>query len=341
MRGVGPRGAATALATVLVLVTSAAPAQAAKRPKTLSPKAAVALVKKLGARSAGTYYDAKRKNMVVTVTDKKSAARVRAAGGIARKVTRSGLRLAQLVSLLQNRASYPGTAWGIDTIENKVVLSVDSTVDATTRAKLREIVIKLGKGVRIEFIKDEFKPFLAGGDAVFVGAARCSVAFNVLRGGVQHFLTAGHCGNFGPTWTVPATTVASSYPTNDFAIARYTTTTPPRPGTVNLYNGTFQEINVAANPVVGQSVKKSGSTTRVTSGVVQALNQTVNYGSGTVTGLIRTNVCAEPGDSGGALFAGTVALGIVSGGSGNCTTGGTVFYQPVVEALQVYGATIY
>ncbi len=57
------------------------------------------------------------------------------------------------------------------------MLTVDSTVDATSRAKLREIVIKLGKGVRIEFIKDEFRPFLAGGDAVFIGAARCSVAF--------------------------------------------------------------------------------------------------------------------------------------------------------------------
>ena len=33
----------------------------------------------------------------------------------------------------------------------------------------------------------------------------------------------------------------------------------------------------------------------------------MNYAEGTVTGLIRTNVCAEGGDTGGPLFAGTVA----------------------------------
>ncbi len=91
----------------------------------------------------------------------------------------------------------------------------------------------------------------------------------------------------------------------------------------------------------GQAAKKNGSTTGVSSGSVQALDQTVNYAQGAVYGLIRTNICAQPGDSGGALFAGTVALGLVSGGSGSCSTGGRVFYQPVVETLQRYGATIY
>jgi streptogrisin B len=52
-------------------------------------------------------------------------------------------------------------------------------------------------------------------------------------------------------------------------------------------------------------------------------------------------VCAEPGDSGGALYSGSTALGLTSGGSGNCSTGGTTFFQPVTEALSVYGATIY
>ena len=42
----------------------------------------------------------------------------------------------------------------------------------------------------------------------------------------------------------------------------------------------------------------------------------MNYPQGTVTGMIRTTVCAEPGDSGGALFAGNTALGLTSGGSG-------------------------
>jgi hypothetical protein len=74
---------------------------------------------------------------------------------------------------------------------------------------------------------------------------------------------------------------------------------------------------------------------------VTATNATVNYAEGTVTGLIKTNVCAEGGDSGGSLFDGAKALGLTSGGSGNCSSGGTTFFQPVTEALSVYGVSVY
>ena len=64
------------------------------------------------------------------------------------------------------------------------------------------------------------------------------------------------------------------------------------------------------------------------------------YAEGTVSGLIRTNVCAEPGDSGGSLIAGNQAQGVTSGGSGNCTSGGTTYFQPVNEILSAYGLTL-
>jgi hypothetical protein len=114
-----------------------------------------------------------------------------------------------------------------------------------------------------------------------------------------------------------------------------------RPGSVNLYGGT-QEITRAAGAFVGQPVKRSGSTTHVHSGRVQALNATVNYQEGTVHGLIKTDVCADGGDSGGPLFAGTSALGLTSGGSGSCgLLGGTTYFQPVTEALSVYGVHVF
>ncbi|MRT44577.1 S1 family peptidase, partial [Xylella fastidiosa subsp. multiplex] len=50
-----------------------------------------------------------------------------------------------------------------------------------------------------------------------------------------------------------------------------------------------------------------------------------------------TNVCAEPGDSGGPLFSDGIALGVTSGGSGDCTSGGTTFFQPVTKAMQALG----
>ena len=77
------------------------------------------------------------------------------------------------------------------------------------------------------------------------------------------------------------------------------------------------------------------------SGVVTQLNGTVRYAEGTVTGLIRTTVCAEGGDSGGSLYAGTVAYGLTSGGSGNCSSGGVTYFQPVTEPLGVYGVSVY
>jgi streptogrisin C len=60
----------------------------------------------------------------------------------------------------------------------------------------------------------------------------------------------------------------------------------------------------------------------------------VNYAEGAVTGLTRTDVCAEGGDSGGPWLTGDQAQGVTSGGFGDCTSGGETFFQPVNEILQ-------
>ena len=100
-------------------------------------------------------------------------------------------------------------------------------------------------------------------------------------------------------------------------------------------------MTVSGNAYVGQYVQRVGRTTGLRSGSVTAVNATITYPQGTVYGLVRTNACAEPGDSGGPFFANTTALGITSGGSGNCTTGGTTYFQPVAEVLSRYGLAIY
>jgi streptogrisin D len=168
----------------------------------------------------------------------------------------------------------------------------------------------------------------------------------VRSGSTYYFLTAGHCGDIASAWygnssktSRIGTRRASSFPGNDYAIIRYASGVS-HPGSVYLYSGT-QDITRAGNAVVGQGVRRSGSTTGVHGGTVTATNQTVNYAEGTVRGLIRTTVCAEPGDSGGPLFSGRVALGLTSGGSGGCLLGGTTFFQPVTEPLRVYGVSVY
>jgi len=303
---------------------------------------ATKLAGQLGSRSAGSYLDQSTNKLVVTVTSKSDAAAVRAAGAVPKTVAFSGAQLHQATTTLSRTASVPGTAWAVDPATDQVVLSVDSTVTGAKLVKVTDAAKDLGNTVRINYEPGVFSMRLSGGDAIYGGQYRCSLGFNVRSGSTYYFLTAGHCGNIASTWYADSghtsqlgNTAGSSFPGNDYAIVRYTTTGTP-PGTVGS-----QDITSSGTPTVGQTVTRRGSTTGIHSGTVTALNATVNYAEGTVTGLIRTTVCAEGGDSGGPLYAGTKALGLTSGGSGNCSSGGTTYFQPVSEALSVYGVSVY
>ncbi|MEV0004896.1 S1 family peptidase [Micromonospora sp. NPDC050980] len=340
------RAAAVAVAGTLVTGSLlGAPAQAAPA-SPASPDAAASLVAKLGDRAAGTYADASGK-MVVTVTDAAAARQVHAAGATPKLVTRGANQLRAATSELERSAKIPGTAWWTDAATNQVVVSVDSTVTGAKLARVKAAAARTGGAVRIEAEAGTLTTRISGGQAIYTGGYRCSLGFNVRSGSTYYFLTAGHCTNLGSTWysnsgqsSVLGSRAGTSFPGNDYGIVRYTSSVS-HPGNVYLYNGSYQDITSAGNAYVGQSVRRSGSTTGLRSGTVSATNATVNYAEGSVSGLIRTNVCAEGGDSGGSLFAGSTALGLTSGGSGNCSSGGTTYFQPVTEPLSVYGVSVY
>jgi len=241
------------------------------------------------------------------------------------------------------KADVPGTAWAVDSKTNRVVVTVDSTVSKAEIAKIERQAGSNAGALTIKHTSGQFKPLISGGDAIYGGQYRCSLGFNVHSGSTYYFLTAGHCGEVASTWysnsghtTTLGTNVGYSFPTNDFALVRYTNSSISHPSTVGS-----QTITSAATPSVGTTVYRRGSTTGTHSGRVTALNATVNYGNGDVVyGMIQTTVCAEGGDSGGPLYGGTVAYGLTSGGSGNCSSGGTTFFQPVTEALSYYGVSI-
>lgn len=300
----------------------------------------------LGAESAGTYVDAGTGALVVTVTTERAAAKVRATGATARVVTRGAAQLADAQRVLERDAKIVGTSWGLDPRTNQIAVEADRSVSARDMARLRKVAGSLDGAVRIARVPGVFKKEIIGGDAIYGGGYRCSSAFNVKKGGATYFVTAGHCTNSASSWSAasggPAVGVreGTSFPTNDYGLVRFTDGSSPG-GTVNLYNGSAQEISSAADAVVGQSLKKSGSTTKVTSGTVTAVNVTVNYGDGPVYNMVRTTACSAGGDSGGAHFAGTVALGIHSGSSGCTGTAGSAIHQPVKEALTAYGVSVY
>jgi streptogrisin C len=52
------------------------------------------------------------------------------------------------------------------------------------------------------------------------------------------------------------------------------------------------------------------------------------------------SACAEPGDSGGSVISGNQAQGVTSGVTGNCTSGGTTWFQPINEILSTYGLSL-
>ncbi|MFF0385896.1 S1 family peptidase [Streptomyces sp. NPDC004673] len=239
------------------------------------------------------------------------------------------------------QADVPGTAWAVDSKTNRVLVTVDSTVSQAEIAKIKK---QAGADkLTVKRTAGKFNKLITGGDAIYGGSYRCSLGFNVRSGSTYYFLTAGHCGEVASTWysnsaktTVLGTNVGYSFPGNDFALVRYTNSSVAHPSAVGS-----QTISSAATPAVGTTVTRRGSTTGTHSGRVTALNATVNYGGGdVVSGLIQTTVCAEGGDSGGPLYGGSVAYGLTSGGSGNCSSGGTTFFQPVTEALSYYGVTL-
>ncbi|MPZ85581.1 MAG: trypsin-like serine protease [Actinophytocola sp.] len=251
---------------------------------------------------------------------------------------------------LMEDARVPGTAWSVDPETNQIVVLADRTVTGDSWDTLESTVDSLGDGVaRIQRSAGEFHLFIEGGDAIFAGNARCSLGFNVTtQDGSPGFLTAGHCGVFAAEWSdteggQPVATVQdATFPGDgDFALATYDDPAADAPSAVDVGGGQLVPIIQAADATVGEQVLRMGSTTGLHDGSVTGLDVTVNYPEGTVTGLIQTDVCAEPGDSGGSLFTEDGgAVGLTSGGSGDCTNGGVTFFQPVTTALEAVGAQI-
>ncbi|OEV03136.1 S1 family peptidase [Streptomyces oceani] len=346
-RRVAVAGTSVAALVAGALTFSSANASEPASADTLSSSAATTLAQEITSEikgDAGAYYDAEAKKLVVNVVDAAAKDKVQETGAEAKVVDHT---MKQLTSVKKSMTENDmvGTSRAIDPKTNKVVITADKTVKGEKLAKLKkQVAAQDGKAV-LKHTDGKFTTRIAGGDAIYGGGSRCSLGFNVTVNGQPGFLTAGHCTNEVTSWSDSqgggeiAATEGGSFPDNDYGLAMYTADTDA-PSEVNLYDGSTQAISGAGEATVGQTVTRSGSTTQVHDGEVLAVDASVSYPQGTVNGLIHTNVCAEPGDSGGALFAGDKALGMTSGGSGDCSAGGETYFQPVGEALDAYGAQI-
>ncbi|MFY1695056.1 S1 family peptidase [Solwaraspora sp. WMMA2101] len=299
----------------------------------------------LGDAYGGAWITADGTDLVVAVTDPDLAARVDASGARAQLVPRSQRQLDAVKRQLDADAgsANPDLAgWYVDVADNTVVLLARPGAQAAARDFAATAGVPVD-ALRVDVSDETPVPLfdVRGGDPYFIGAGgRCSVGFSVVGG----FVTAGHCGRPGDTTTgfnqqAQGVFQASSFPGDDWAFVAVNGDWTPQP-VINDFNGGTLPVAGATEAPVGASICRSGSTTGTRCGVIQARNVTVNYPEGAVTGLTRTDVCAEPGDSGGAWLSGDQAQGVTSGGSGNCQIGGVTFFQPLAEILEVNNLTL-
>lgn len=303
----------------------------------------------LGTRFAGAWVHGKTSaGLTVATTDKADVAAIEAGGADAKVVK---VALADLRSVKTKLDKAAAVTKGrqtpvryVDIRNNRV------TVQATSRAAA-DALVKAARvdrtRVAVKVSKDQPRALydITGGDAYYINdEARCSVGFSVAKGEQQGFVSAGHCGSKGDTTTgynqvAQGTFQDSVFPGHDYSWVATNddwTATPHVKGE----GGADVTVSGSVEALVGASVCRSGSTTGWHCGTIEEHDTSVTYPEGTVDGVTRTTVCAEPGDSGGPYVSGSQAQGVTSGGSGDCTSGGTTYYQPVNPALSAFGLTL-
>jgi streptogrisin C len=237
------------------------------------------------------------------------------------------------------RAPAEVTAWYVDEAGGRVV------VEATSRKAAAAFVAASGvPAATVHIVHTTERPALRfdvrGGDLFSTaGGGRCMIAFSVVGG----YVTAGHCARvgvgtvtFGFNGVEQGAFEIVAFPGSDFGFVRVNANWIPRP-VVNRGGGATVTVTGSVEAPIGASVCRAGSTTGWRCGFITAKNATVNFPGGVVTGLTRTTACAEAGDSGGPWLAGSQAQGMTVGGTGNCTSGGVTYFQPLNRMLTRFG----
>jgi streptogrisin C len=348
---------AAAIGTALTLPASAgAPVPTLDRSTdaTVLAAAAHSLSDRLGAAFGNSWLDSATGKLTVGTTDASTVGTIRAAGAVPRLVRHSAAELDSAATKLDNSvSSRPAsvTEWYVDAATNSVMVSVLGNDAAATAW-----AASAGTAVRVQQTTAAPRPLwnLIGGHALYLpGGGRCSIGFNARNSaGTRFVITAGHCvsstGTFSGVGGPIGPGYASVFPGQDRGLVRVAYSAAVSTPYVSRYASGGTVIVAGASPAgVGASVCRSGSTTGWRCGSILARNTTVCYPQGCVNGMIRTNVCAEPGDSGGSLVtrgasgARVQAQGMTSGGSGNCTSGGITYFEPVTRALSAWGLTLF
>ncbi|MGC5016538.1 S1 family peptidase [Streptosporangium sp. DT93] len=333
----------------------------------LTPVAA-RLQERLGERFAGSWLQGPvGQTLVVATTSRADVAQIVAAGARPLVVARS---LASLRAVKEKLAaarpalSAVSSARYIDVKTNRVVV-----LSSTPKAAVSSIKAAGVSPAAVQVVLSAEKPRLlqagtpidpqpyppgapptdlVGGQAYYAGArTRCSVGFAVARGTQKGFVSAGHCGTPGtPTAgfnrLIQGSVRASTFPGGDHSWVALDDAWTPRP-LVGNDSGGIMYVYGSKEAIEGSVVCLAGSSVGGLDwhcGTITQREADVTYPEGVVKHLIRTSACAHPGNAGAAMLSIGQAQGIVSGGSGNCATGGVTYVQPIDDILTAYGLTL-
>lgn len=313
---------------------------------------------------AGSWFDPITLELVVAVTDSREAVSIGAEGVRVIVVERSAQqlnsalqRLNESAGLLTQDQQRSIWAWRVDVKSNAVTITIPAD-DVGARGIAQNFVALSGADINSIRIEEStqgppalFQPYnLRGGDGYIntTISGTCSVGFAVRGGG---YVTAGHCSGGATGHNVngyngvsQGTFQQSLFPTADSAYVSSGGFWTPRPCV-----GTGSNWDCSANvPIlgsteagVGTTVCRYGQTTGGPHcGQIQAQNVTVNFGGQVVQNLTETTACAQPGDSGGPFVWNNQGQGTVTGGSGNCSVGGTTYFYPLNRTLNHFGLQV-
>ena len=299
---------------------------------------------RLGSAFAGAWIPAGASKLTVAVTSANAEAIVRGEGATPAVVHVNAAELTATRTKLDRQSSHAAVAgvrgWYVDVPGNRVVVLARPGAE---RAAQQFAQASGAAGVTVTAMAEQPRTMydIRGGDQYVInGNTLCSVGFAVAGG----FVSAGHCGGAGsPTLgynnVSQGTFAGSSFPGNDYSWIRTNGNWTPQPW-VNNYAGGNVLVAGSADASIGSSICRSGRTSGWRCGTLLGRDETVVYAQGAVSGLSHSNACAEPGDSGGSWISGNQAQGVTSGGTGNCSSGGTMWFQPVNEILGVYGLSL-
>ncbi|MFC9612820.1 S1 family peptidase [Streptomyces sp. NPDC056938] len=298
-----------------------------------------------GSSYGGAWFTPESGRLTVAVTDRNKAAAVRSTGAGAKLVKYSAKQLDAAKERIDALKAPKGVAsWHVDPASNRIVIETLAGRQGDNDVRHFLAQAREAGPVTVERTAHAPRTLAAGtvgGDPYYTGNVRCSIGFSVNGG----FVTAGHCSGAGAAvngWdgSYIGNFQGSSFPDNDYAWVNVGSGWWTVPVVLGWGTVPDQLVRGSAEAPIGASICRSGSTSHWHCGNVLAKNETVNYSQGAVHEMTKTNVCAEPGDSGGSFISGDQAQGVTSGGWGDCSGGGETWYQPINEILNRYGLTL-